>query len=161
MARFLTDGTSTELRVGWVKVTSRTAILGSSIFQIRIGGRIISEAGVGTSPLTQHFITYVESVNSAWSGLAICNPNDMPATLTLNLRRSTGEIFATTTEVLPAGGHLAKFFTTPTSPPWFSFTGEFEGILEVIASQPVSAVALRYDNLEHDVFATLPVVILR
>jgi uncharacterized delta-60 repeat protein len=161
VARFLTDGTSTEVHVGWVRVTSRTAVLGSSIFQIRIGGRIISEAGVGTSPLTQHFVTYVENVNSAWSGLAICNPNDVPANLTLNLRRSTGEIFATTTEVLPAGSHLAKFFTYPTSPPWFSFAGEFEGVLEVIASQPVSAVALRYDNLEHDVFATLPVVILR
>jgi uncharacterized delta-60 repeat protein len=161
VARFLTDGTATELRVGWVKVTSRTTLLGSSIFQIRTSGRIISEAGVGTSPLTQHFVTYVENVNSAWSGLAICNPNDMPATLTLNLRRSTGGIFATATEVLPAGGHLAKFFTYPTPSPWFSFTGEFEGVLEVIASQPVSAVALRYDNLEHDVFATLPVVIIR
>jgi len=161
VARFLTDGTSTELRVGWVKVTSRTPILGSSIFQTRSGGRIVSEAGVGTSPQTQHLVTYVENIHSAWSGLAICNPSVMTATLTLNLRRSTGEIFATTTDELPPGGHLAKFFTLPTSPPWFTLTGDFEGILEVIATQPVSAVALRYDNPEHDVFATLPVVILR
>ena len=161
VARLLTDGTSADLRVGWVKVTSRTRILGSSIFQIRAGGRIVSEAGVGASPLAQHLVAYVESVNSAWSGLAICNPSDMTATLTLNLRRSTGEIFATVSEDLPPGGHLAKFFTLPTTPPWFTPAGDFEGILEVIATQPVSAVALRYDNLEHDVFATLPVVILR
>jgi hypothetical protein len=161
VARFFTDGTSADLRVGWVKVTNRTPILGSSIFQIRTGNKILSEAGVGTSPVTQHFATYVESISSAWSGLAICNPGDIAATLTLNLRKSSGEILATTTETLPAGGHLSKFFTLPTTPPWFSLTGEFEGILEVIASQPVSAVALRYDNPEHNVFATLPVVILR
>jgi hypothetical protein len=135
--------------------------LGSAIFQIRIGGRIVSEAGVGTSPQTQHFLTYVENVNAALPGLAICNPSAMTVTLTLNLRRSDGEIFATTTEELPPGGHLAKYITSPALSPWFSVPADFEGVLEVIATEPISAVALRYDNPEHDVFATLPVVILR
>ncbi len=161
VARVFTDGTSADLKVGWARVRSLVPILGSSIFQIRSGDRIISEAGVSSSPLTRHFTTYVESLGSTWSGLAVCNPNDSEVTLTLNLRLPDGEIYAVATDVVPAGGHLSKFFTFPTNPSWFPNAAGFEGTLEVTATQPVSAVALRYDNPQHDVFATLPVVILR
>ena len=155
-ARFFTDGTSGSVSVGWVKVTSPVAVIGSSIFQSRAGDRILSEAGVAPSPLTQHFVTYVESLGSTESGVAICNPNATAVTLTLNLCRSTGEVAATTSFDLPAKGQLAKFFTE-----WFlRGFGEFEGTLEVRASAPVSAVALRYDNPRQDVYATLPVIVL-
>jgi hypothetical protein len=161
VARLYTDGTSEDLKVGWVRVRSQVPILGSSIFQIRSGNQIRSEAGVASSALTDHFTTYVESTGSTWSGVAICNPNGAAVSLTLNLRRSNGEIYATATETLPAEGHIAKFFTYPSNPPWFADVQDFEGTLEIIATEPVSAVALRYDNPQHNVFATLPVVILR
>jgi hypothetical protein len=156
VAHFFTDGNSADLNVGWVKATSPIAVLGSSIFQTRAGNRILSEAGVASSLLAQHFAAYVESRNSAESGLAVCNPNEAAVTLTLNLRRSTGETVASTNVSLPPRGHMARFFTE-----WFPHGfSEFEGTLEVMATAPVSAVALRYDNPQLNVFATLPVVIL-
>ena len=158
VTRFFTEGDSPDPKDGWVRVTSQVSILGSSIFQTRSADRILSEAGVASSPLSQHFTTYVESLGSAWSGIAICNPHDTPTTLTLNLRQSDGRISMTKDITLPPYGHDAKFFTDPA---WFPQAEEFEGTLEVIASAPVSAVALRYDNPDHSVFATLPVILLR
>jgi hypothetical protein len=156
VAHFFTDGGSADLNVGWIKATSPAAILGSSIFQTRAGNRTLSEAGVASSLLARHFSAYVESRNSTESGLAVCNPNETVVTLTLNLRRSTGETVASTNVSLPPRGHMARFFTE-----WFPHGfSEVEGTLEVMATAPVSAVALRYDNPQLNVFATLPVVIL-
>jgi hypothetical protein len=156
VARLVTDGTSPGVQVGWVRVSSDVPIGGSSIFQTVGGGLITSEAGVSTSPAAAHFTTYVESLGSAESGLAIANPNGADVTVTLNLRDADGDIVATTAFKLPKLGHVAKFFTQ-----WFpSGFGEFAGTLEVVAASPVSGVALRYDNEEANVFATLPVAVI-
>ena len=156
VARILTDGTSPNLRVGWVRVTCAVPLGGSSIFQTRTSSRIVSEAGVASSPLTSRFITYVDSVGFAESGLAISNPNILAVTLTLNLRDFKGNLVASLEMNLPALGHTARFFTQ-----WFPVGfDEFEGTLEVrVHSGRVSAVALRFDNRFADVFATLPVIV--
>ncbi len=157
VVRFYTEGTTQEVSAGWVKVTSTAPIYGALVFQTIGGARILAEAGVAHSPLTQHFITYVETLGYAQSGVAISNPNDSDTTLSMSLRWPTGEIAATTEVSIPARGHLSRYFTQ-----WFpKGFGEFGGTMEVTASAPVSAVALRCDNPLQDVFATLPVVILR
>ena len=75
----------------------------------------------------------------------------------MNLRKPSGEIAASTNFILPSRGHMAGFFRQ-----WFPrWLGDFEGTLEVLASGPVSAVALRYDNPQQNVFATLPVIAIK
>jgi len=133
------------------------AIGGSSIFQTLSGGRITSEAGVASSPLAPRFVTYVESLAFAESGLAICNPNSVAVTITLKLRNAAGQVVANASLNLPPLGHTAKFFTDRE---WFPGYDGFEGTLEVLASGPVSGVALRYDNEQANVFATLPVIVV-
>ncbi len=156
VARLITDGTSSGLKAGWVRVTCPVPIGGSSIFQALLGGKIISEAGVASSPLAPHFTTYVESLGFAASGVAVCNPNAVAVSVTLRLRNSAGEIVASTSVNLPPRGHFAKFFTE-----FFpSGFGDFEGTLEVLAPAPVSGVAIRFDNESADVFATLPVIVI-
>jgi hypothetical protein len=152
-----TDGSAAELSVGWVRVRSNVPIGGSLIFQTRNGGRVVSQAGVGSSPLSARFTSYVESAGFAESGLALCNPSANHATVALRLRNSAGEVVGATSILLPPLGHAARFFTQ-----WFpnSFD-EFQGSLEVISSTPVGGVALRYDNVGADVFATIPVVQLQ
>ncbi len=160
VARLFTDGTSADLRVGWVRVTSSAAIGGSAIFQTTSGGLIKSEAGVSSSPLTNHFVTFVESLGYAASGLAVSNPNSTEVRLTFNLRDSGGELVATRQLTLKPLGHTAQFFSGPDQlfPTGFD---QFQGTLEVIADGQVVAVALRYDNFLADVFATLPVVLIQ
>ncbi|HYK89646.1 MAG TPA: lamin tail domain-containing protein [Acidobacteriota bacterium] len=157
-AHVITDGTSTVLRAGWVRITASSAVGGLSIFQTVAGGRITAEAGVAPSPPSIRSTTYVESLDYAASGLAICNPNPRQTTVTLRLHDSNGLIVGTTSFVLPPLGHVARFFSGPGQ--WFpSGFDQFQGTLEVIATDPVSGVALRYDNPESSVFAALPVVI--
>jgi len=160
-AHLFTDGTSPGVKVGWVKVTSPVPIGGSAIFQTVAGNRIVSEAGVSSSPLADRFTTYVESLGWADSGLAICNPNGSAVGIVLNLRDTAGNVAASTAFTLPAMGHVARFFSGPYQ--WFpSGFDEFEGTLEVIATGgQVSGVALRYDNERNRVFATLPVIVFR
>ena len=154
VAHFLTDGTSAGVKAGWVRVTSGVALGGSAIFQRVNGQRILSEAGVSSSPLAPHFTTYVESIGFAQSGLAICNPSSTATNITLILRNASGRSTATVSFSLPPSGHSAKFFSQ-----WFpEGTSQFSGTLEVLATAPVSAVALRYDNPEQNVFATTPVI---
>jgi hypothetical protein len=158
VARLVTDGTSNGIKVGWARVTSAIPIGGSAIFQTTNGGRITSEAGVSASSLASHFITSVESLGSAQSGIGIANPNASNVNLTFNLRNSLGQIVASTVRPLAASGHTAFFFTQlfPTA------FDEFEGTLEVLTSgSSITAVALRYDNPNANVFATAPVIVIQ
>src|SRR5439155_6425429 len=109
--RIITDGTSSVTQVGWVRVTCPAAIGGSAIFQTFSGGRITSEAGVASSPRAPHFTAYVASLESAESGIAICNPNSIAVTVTLKLRNSAGVVVAQTSINLPPLGHVPRFFT--------------------------------------------------
>ena len=111
---------------------------------------------MSSSPVASHFTTYVESLGSAESGLAIANCNSLTVTVTFNLRNSAGQIVATTSRTLIPFQHLAQFFTQ-LFPSGF---GEFEGTLELVSTAPVSGVALRYDNEAQNVFATLPVIVI-
>jgi hypothetical protein len=156
VAHLITDGTTPSTKAGWVRVTSPVAIGGSAIFQTLSGTRITSEAGVSASPFGPHFTGYVSSIGDTWSGLAICNPNSTAVAVTLKLRDTSGQIAATTSFNLNPLGHVAQF-----SWQWFGsgYSG-LEGTLEVVATGSVSAVALRYDNSQHNVFATLPVIVI-
>jgi hypothetical protein len=157
-ARLVTDGTSSGIKVGWVRVTAPIDGLGgSAIFQTVVNNRITSEAGVSSSPLSSHFTTYVDSLGFAESGLALCNPSSSIVNVAFNLRNSFGQLVASTTRTLQPSAHMAQFFTQ-LFPTGFE---EFEGTLEVLATgAPVSGVALRYENPGGTVFATTPVVVL-
>jgi hypothetical protein len=166
VARIATDGIAPSVSVAWVKVTSSQPIGGSAIFQtVTTLNQITSEAGVASSAAASHVVSYAFSSKdavlgpTAASGLAICNPGSTRANVTLQLRDTFGNVAAARQFVLPVNGHVAGFFSGANQ--WFP-TGfdNFEGTLEVIADQPVSAVALRYDNLGLTVFATIPVIIV-
>jgi hypothetical protein len=152
--RVQTDGTSAETRGGWARVKSPSPLGGSAIVQTTDGERMTSEAGVAASPLSIHFSVYVESLGSTESGLAICNPTATPVTVTLRLRDSLGLNAGSTVFTLLPFEHAARFLAQ-----WFPDSEEFQGTLEIVATAPVSAVALRFDNPQHNVFATLPVLV--
>ncbi len=158
--RLVTDGAFSTPNVGWVKVTAQQPIGGSAIFQTVAGTLISSEAGVASSPLASHFTAYVSSLENAQSGLAICNPNNGPVTVTLKLRDTMGNLVETRQLSLTPGGHVASFFSGQGQ--WFpAGFEEFEGTLEVVADGgPVSAVGVRYDNANSTVFATIPVIVI-
>ena len=155
-AHLFTDGSSREIVSGWIRVSCAAPIFGAAIFQSDAGLGVLAEAGVDASPPARHFAAYVESLGSTESGIAICNPGASAVSLLLHLRRSDGEIVASTGVYLPAMGQIAKYFSE-----WFPRGyAEFAGTLEFQSTGPVHAVGLRYDNADHSVFAALPITIL-
>lgn len=156
VVHFVSDGTSIVTKVGWAKVTSPVAIGGSAIFQT-VNRRIMSEAGVASSPPANHLVTYVDSTGYVQSGVALCNPSPSAVTVTLHLRDATGQVVSSRQISLPPLGHVAKFFTDQV---WFPEARGFEGTLEIISTGAVAGVALRYDNPGGTVFATLPMIVM-
>ena len=128
------------------------------MFQTVSGRRVLSEAGVSSSQPAQHLVTYIDAIGNTQSGIALCNPNQTAVTVTLKLRDASGRQIAARSFDLAPFGHAAKFITDPA---WFSdaFTG-LEGSLEVLATAPICASALRYDNPQLNVFATLPMIVI-
>ena len=152
-----TDAEETAIRAGWAKAASSVPIEGAAVIQRIQGPAIFSEAGMVPVSPAERFLSYIDSKGSADSGVAICNPNSEAVRLNLRLRNPEGEIVAVTSRVLSRRGQLSGFFTE-----WFPFGfREFEGTLDVSSLAPVAAVALRFDNPLLDVFAALPVVVIR
>jgi len=89
--------------------------------------------------------------------VAICHPGSEPVTLSLRLHDTAGRLAAARNVVIPGLGQVAKFFTE-----WFpTVQGDFEGSLEILSPTPVAAITLRFDNPLADVFAALPVMVIR
>lgn len=153
-----TDGTSPAIRWGWARVTTNVREYwhefgGGVVLRAAADGRTLSEALISPVVLASHITTYVDSLRSTESGVALANPNTAAATALFRLRNEAGDPIAETAREVPAHGHLAQFATQ-----LFPDIGEFEGTLEVETNRPVAGVGLRYESVDRSVFTTLPVV---
>jgi len=156
-ASLFTDGIGSAIAVGWARVTCTAPIGGAAILQTRAGARVASEAGAAPSIPATRSLSYLDGRGFARSGVAICHPGSEPVALNLRLRDTAGKLVAARSVVVPGLGQVAKFFTE-----WFPLIqGDFEGTLEISSPSPVAAVALRFDNPLADVYAALPVVVIR
>lgn len=91
VARFMTDGAGPELRTGWARLTSPGGLAAVAILQSVDMDRIVSEAPVPSARPATQLIGYVDSTGFAASGIALLNPNNLPAAVTLRLRRMSGQ----------------------------------------------------------------------
>ncbi len=153
-----TDGKG-SVAVGAATITSSAAIGVSAIFSIYDGaGKYLTEAGVGNSDPQTTFILPVDTTGSFNTGLALYNPNNSAASVTMTLRDTNGQTVGTPTLVQLAGGsHIARFVAGNAQ--LFPSIGAFQGTLLVQCSTPVAAMGLRqYLSLSTLSFTSLPVV---
>ena len=121
-------------------------------------GIIVSEAGVpATEPIFSGRI-FVDQ-NSAETGVAIVNPNEHEASISLVLRDSAGNDVANKVIFLDPGNYLAKFV----SEAWGLFPdlpAGLTGTLSFESSEAVAVMALRQNtNARNEpLYTTLPVV---
>ncbi len=151
-----TDGNSPFTRVGWARVTGAAPVGGAALLQLLDASQIQSEAAVASSLAATRFSLQVDSSGFAASGVALCNPGEATVVVRARLWNEAGRVVGAASFPLWPGGHIARFFTE-----WFpeGFAG-FEGVLEISASTPIAAIALRYDNEAADVFSTIPVILM-
>jgi subtilisin family serine protease len=151
---------------------------GTAVFSLKQNGVTVSEAGVpATSPTTSARV-FIENRDysssgsgekdlSTYTGIAIANPGDTPATVTYTLRDSQGSPLATGSGTIQAHGHRARFigqFGDADMAPDFHFPSNFTdaiqyGSLEVNSNHPVSVLGLRMTSNQRDnaLMSTTPI----
>jgi hypothetical protein len=167
------DATSSSSVVaGFASLRSAEELKGIALFQTFSGDTITSEASVSLGSPTNRVRIYIDNTNNAQTGYAIASPipdwiasqgqavtSQYYKAVALKLRDKNGTLLGTESVNIGPGGHVAEFVSQ-------RFPGlagpSFEGTLELntgdnSGSRNVSAVALRYDNAEQDVFTTIPV----
>ena len=137
----------------------------SALFSLRVGGTLISEAGVGAvTPLRQGRV-FVDRKGTE-TGVALVNSSNASVTATLVLRDLAGTEVCRTGREIEALGHLAKFVPelfSEADPPCPALPSIGSLTIETPAEGPgLASVTLRQStNPNRPVLATLPVAALQ
>ena len=153
------SGTAETVRVGYGRIranTGSTTPSGIAIFQFRNSqGVLISEAGVPAAEPVLEGRLFAEVNGSVNTGLALANPNDVPAIISFYFTDTHGANFGMDSFELGALQQTAKFLNEP------PFNGESPvlGTFTLESSVPIAVIALRGFTNEADEFlvTTLPV----
>ena len=143
--RFLSDGSSADLKVGWVRVISdegTSTPTGSEILGYNPGDVLVTQTGIPSASATTRARIYVDLTGKHNTGLAIANIANTDASITVNAYEMDGNtgVGATVGPVLlNANGHTAKFADECVS----ALPSEFIGVLEIGSATPFAAVTLR------------------
>jgi len=132
-----------------------TNISGLAVFGLRVGGILVSEAGVpASSPLTSGRI-YTEVQGPVNTGVAIANGNAQTVTINYFFTNLDGTNFGSGSTTIGANSQISGFLNQP---PFNSGSG-VNGTFTFTASAPVAVVALRGLTNERGEFlmTTLPV----
>jgi hypothetical protein len=127
---------------GYAVVNTNHAIGGSAVFsQYDNSGVLITEAGVGSSPLMQFFAFPVDTTADLNAGFAIYNPGERAASLIIRLLDGSGHPLQSRSLTLPSGQQLAQYVAGVGQ--LFPTAYGIQGSLQVTADVPVAAIALR------------------
>ena len=87
--------------------------------------------------------------------MAIANPNDIPATVTITRRSRNGNFMDSSVQIIPAMGQISKFVSQIGRPLDFV---EYEGSLEIRSNVSIVVLALETTgDAENFNFSTIPV----
>ena len=136
-----TLGGTTAATRGWARVESDQLIRGVSIFQFSQGGMGSFEAGVADASPTGKAGLFVTRTGSFSTALAIANPLDETALVSLMLLNTTGTEVGSQTLSLAAGNQDARFVEELFGSS--VVTDGFEGTVIIQSPIPVVITALR------------------
>jgi len=129
-----------SLIVGWVRVSSDGPLRGTTDFQFTQEQEIVREAGVADSLPIGSSNVFISVGGGFNAGVAMANPTEQDAEVTLRLLNNSGIELATAPVSIASGGHVAKFVTE-------LFEDEvgsaFEGTLVIDSDVPLAVTAIR------------------
>ncbi len=128
---------------GAAKVTSTAKIGVSAILSVfDAGGKYLAETGIGSSEPMSSFVLPVDTTGNFNTGLALVNPAETGASVTVTLRDTSGlQVGSPAVLTLPPRGHVARFIYGTGQ--LFPSIGNFQGTLLVQSSQPIASTVLR------------------
>ncbi len=145
--RFLNSAGTGDLGAGTASLVATAPLEGRIVFELfDPSGKSITAAGVSASSLVNFFeipIVYKAAVYD--SGIALYNVNDSPVVVQLRVKEVDGDVLSTRTVTLHPYEHLPQFSRELFAA--ISALPEFQGSIEVTASLPIGAVALKQAGL--------------
>jgi Zn-dependent metalloprotease len=154
-----TDGSPTATQVGWVEVTpnSGSSPVGTGIFSYTLGGVVVTESGIPAAPTTTAARLYVDMSNGHDTGVAIANPGNAQANVTVKAFQRDGVTSAGSGPAIlnvAANGHNAAYADQIVS----GLPNGFTGVLELTSTTPFAVLTLRaLANGRDTLFTTFPV----
>jgi len=155
---FQTNGLPAATKVGWLWLTpdaEKLTPVGAGLYGYNPENILVAESGVPAAVPTTHAHVYVDLSGAHNTGLAMANPSNAIATITIRAIQSDGaSLVVTNTASLPIGGHDAKFADQLVD----GLPAGFVGMLDLSSTTPFSALTLRSLTNERDdfLFATFP-----
>jgi hypothetical protein len=152
--RFQADGFPASARAGWVLLTpdaGTSTPVGAGVFSYSSGGTLVSESGIPAAVSTTHARVYVDLSRGHDTGLAIANPANTNADITIRAYQTDGITPIGTSQgplQLPGNGHGAQFATELIS----GLPAGFTGVLDITSVTPFAALTLRSLNNERNDF---------
>ena len=153
------SGNAETVRAGYGRIradAASTTPSGIAIFQYRNSdGVLIAEAGVPAAQLVFEGRIFAEVNGPANTGVAIANPNEVPATIRFYITDGDGIDSGHDSFQLGAGQQTARLLDTDP----FHISGPFVGTLTFTSSAPVAVIVLRVLTNEANewLMTTLPV----
>jgi sugar lactone lactonase YvrE len=161
VVRFQTDGSPATINTGWAQLipdTGTSTPIGAGVFGYNPGAFLVTESGIPATVSTTHARIYVDLSAGHDTGLAIANPTNASANITITAFQSDGVTGVGTSQgplQLPANGYSAFFadgFIT-------GLPAGFTGVLDITSSAPFAALTVRSLTNERGDFllATFPI----
>ena len=153
---FSTGGTPVNTGIGYASIQSTdTAPAGVSIFSVRRGNVLVTEAAVPSSAPIPAGRFYAEVAGRVKTGVAIVNPSNQPAQISFYFTDAGGRSFGFNNISIPPKGLVGRFLDE--SP--FNSGSFGRGTFTFVSSVPVGVLALcEYRNERNEyLITTLPV----
>jgi hypothetical protein len=147
-----------QVKSGWCQVLAAWPVSGIMVYQTVDDAQVLAEATVLPSVRNRKFSLITPQLGSPTDiGLALANPEDQSAVVTLKRYTSDGLMIAETNLVLGSGEQSAKFVSQ-----FFpSNIARLEGRIEISSTHNIAGVGLIFQtNSQGFLFTTLPIVAL-
>jgi hypothetical protein len=159
--RFQTEGSSTDIKAGWVKMTPDAGThtpVGTGVFSYNPANLLISESGIEAATATRHAHIYLDLSAGHNTGLAIANVADSNASIALKAYQMDGVTPAGISKgplALKAQGYEAQFVGGFID----GLPSGFTGVLDISSTSPFAPLTIRSLNNERNNFlmTTFPV----
>jgi hypothetical protein len=152
-SRVLHTNGSGPATTGAARIKADGRITASAVFSlVDSQGELLTEAGVGSSPLLSDFRLPVDLTGAFQTGVALFNPAPTNARVTLQLFDQSGASRGQTAVDVAPGGHLARFVNE-----FFPLAGGIRGSARISSDVALAATVLR-QNSSPLAYTTLPVV---
>lgn len=150
--KFRLEDPGVQIKTGWAQVFANRPVGGVLVYQLLDGSNVVAQASVLFSPRARRFSLLVSQLGSTTdTGLAIANPEDAAALITLRRLTADGLIIAETAFTLGPGEQLARF-VSQFFPAGFAL---LDGRVEISSNRNVVALGLIFQGNQ---FTTLPVI---